>query len=78
MKKVITFIVLLAMCGCTGLPVEREGSPSSARKAELQKCVSNFLQQDVSPVDSLHICASIYSRWEPTTTKSFEREEVSK
>lgn len=61
-------LLLTSTLGCATAHRPSQSSPSTNRKAELQACVSNFLTQDVSPVDSLNICSSIYSRWEPTTT----------
>lgn len=71
-----TMIILLtSTLGCAIAPRSTDQTPSTKRKAELQKCVSTFLAQDVSPVDSLNICSSIYSRWEATTTRQFSNTE---
>ena len=62
-------LTLLALsAGCSTLD-RTDVSSSAQRKAALTSCVSRFLREDVAPVDSLHICSSIYSRWEPTTTR---------
>jgi len=61
----LTTAVLLST-GCALTPAQDDTRRS--RKAELTGCVAQFLDKDVSPVDSLNICSSIYSRWNPTTT----------
>lgn len=67
-------MLLGGLTGCALPPIEGdvESTPASIRKKSMTGCVSEFLGQDVSPVDSLHICSQIYSRWEPTTTDTIK------
>jgi hypothetical protein len=73
-KQASRFAALIALTltltACVSSPTLKG---SALRKAALTDCVSKFLAEDVAPVDSLHICSSIYSRWEPTTTGGMSR-----
>lgn len=74
MKKVLVILSLgLGVAGCATM-LDSQVSPSAERKAALVTCVSRFLSEDVSPVDSMNICGQVFSRWEPTTTKGFNLE----
>lgn len=66
-KTILLTSMIVLLSGCAMAPVDR--TDTNNRKAQLQTCVAGFLDKDVSPVDSLNICSSIYSRWEPSTTR---------
>jgi len=65
--KVITVIALLSTVGCQLPPSKLETSGTRfERKERMMGCVGKFLNQDVAPSDSLAICTTVFSRYEPS------------
>lgn len=74
LNAILTLSLGLSLVGCAGLGVKEADNLSDKRKSQMVGCVSQFLGQDVAPMDSLQICSTVYSRWAESeqSRKGFE------